>query len=226
MPRSPTDMIWCGWLRVVICSQKGAFFLQAVAGNVGIGWNSQGSWWHWRCDVLVLNIWLIQGRKSLLQQAQCLLAVRIPSYPSVWCLCSPSTCQSTDFIGKAKGLQLLALQIHSCRVSRQSHLSLHPSAASVLGSSKTAFLGASPALPFIPWQEDSMLVSGLCSISSCLPPEMKPVVTWALLSWGEKGHGEDQVWATFEMEGPAGWGGVRVGWLHASTASKGCAVVK
>lgn len=182
-----------------------------MAEDVSVGWNSQGSRWHWRCDVLVLNIWLIQGRKSLLQQAQCLLAVRIPSYPSVWCLCSPSTCESTDFIGKAKGLQLLALQIHSCRVSRQLHFSLHSLATSALGSSKTAFLRASPALPFIPWREGSMLVSGLCSISSCLPPEMKPVVTWALLSWGEEGYGEDQAWAAFAMEGPTAWRGVRVG---------------
>lgn len=124
--------------------------MQALAEDVDVGWNSEGNWWYCRCDVLVRNVWFIQDRKSLSQQAQCLLALRVPSCPGVWCLCSPSTCQSTNFTGKAKGLQLLALQIHPCRVSRQMHPSLHSSATS-FGSSETAFLRASLALlPFIP----------------------------------------------------------------------------
>lgn len=54
------------------------------------------------------------------------LALRIPSCPYAWCLCSPLTHQITNFIGKAKRLQLLAVQIHCAglEVCKQ----MHPSA--------------------------------------------------------------------------------------------------
>lgn len=131
---------------------------------------------------MVENIYVAAGSMSL-------LGVRIPSCLYTRCLCSPLTHQITNFVGKAKRLQLLALRfvLQDMGFPSRCIALLRSSASSPFESNELAFLKASPALPSVAWQEGSTsaLVSSLCFDSSFLPPEMKLVVIQALPPWGE-----------------------------------------